>query len=389
MAAYLAAVTYPLCWISYEARNYALYVLCGASAWLFLVRAMKSGRKRDWLGFAALLALTWYSFYYGFYVGVGLATFFFLSRPNAAQLRRFLCASSISVLLYAPWIPALIRQISAVQGWADRAHPPSWSTVELLRACGRAVSLYGPWNPLGHDVDCLFSFLPYTETLFAALGIMLAIFAMRRFPFDNISAHSEKTRRFFWATWACGLAFILSSQFTALVGAYARLKYTVFLGVAWSALVALALSCVRPRLRSVAFCGLVVIGTFSQYYLARVRPTDDWRGAATLVDRGVREGECVVTNGPSESRPYLHYTRLSEPPPIYRATGGAQRRLDSLVEEVNTYRGVWLIWDCRLAREPHSPRIEKNLRESGYRRVLSRDFPRRLRVAYYRKTVAP
>ncbi|WP_428564476.1 MAG: glycosyltransferase family 39 protein [Solidesulfovibrio sp. DCME] len=108
---------------SREARPYALYLLCALLGLYFLLRAMDSGRRRDWLGFALANAAMFYASY------LAAATFFAegcivcgraaLSwRHDRAGAWRLLgqaaLAAALVLLAYLPWLPGHLFQVRTI-----------------------------------------------------------------------------------------------------------------------------------------------------------------------------------------------------------------------------------------------------------------------------------
>ncbi|MEL7641704.1 MAG: glycosyltransferase family 39 protein [Solidesulfovibrio sp.] len=109
---------------SREARPYALYLLCALLGLFFLLRAMDSGRRRDWLGFVLANAAMFYASY------LASATFFaegclvcgraaLTWRHDRAGARRLLgraaLAAALVLLAYLPWLPGHLFQVRTIQ----------------------------------------------------------------------------------------------------------------------------------------------------------------------------------------------------------------------------------------------------------------------------------
>ncbi|MFP5259358.1 MAG: glycosyltransferase family 39 protein [Acidobacteriota bacterium] len=114
---------------SREARPYALYLLCALTALLFLLRAMDSGRRRDWAGFVVANSLMFYASYLasatfaaqGMVVLARAWTLRRAGRPDAAKtmLVQAGLAAGLVLAAYAPWIPAHLFQLRTIHGVSE------------------------------------------------------------------------------------------------------------------------------------------------------------------------------------------------------------------------------------------------------------------------------
>jgi mannosyltransferase len=82
VVAALAAVNPALVWYSQEARSYAMVVLLGALSLLFLVRAVRSGSKRDTAWWAVTGALALLTHYFAGFLVAGEALWLLASHPR-------------------------------------------------------------------------------------------------------------------------------------------------------------------------------------------------------------------------------------------------------------------------------------------------------------------
>ncbi|WP_300161543.1 glycosyltransferase family 39 protein [Solidesulfovibrio sp.] len=129
---------------SREARPYALYLLCALAGFLFLLRAMDSGRRRDWAGFVLANAAMFYASYLasatfaaeGLIVCGRAALLWRADRPAARRLcRDAALAAGLVVLAYLPWVPGHLFQVRTIHSdgpTGDRFASAGFSAV--LRA---------------------------------------------------------------------------------------------------------------------------------------------------------------------------------------------------------------------------------------------------------------
>lgn len=365
IAAVLAAITHPLCWTSYEARNYALHILLGALAWLFLILALKRDGRLNWVLFAVCLAGTWYSFYYGFYVAIGLGIFFLAMRPNKRQFIFFSMAALGAIVIFLPWIPVLLEQMGRVESWADRAVPPSWTILGLIRLSAHAVALHGPWNPFG-TTTASFLGLPTTETIFLILLMIFGLFIFRRWPFHHDMDIDPWSRRGIWATLMAGMSYLMASHYAALAGTYVWLKYLTFIGIFWSVSAALILQCMRRRPQIILLVVLVVAGTVGGGYRAFHRTTPEWREAVTLVETEFIEGDNVIANNLGLLAFHHYGLQVLAAGVIHDARWDGR-----LVEPFSGDGRVWVLSNARWGESEDTFRktVSEHLIRMGYQRV--------------------
>lgn len=104
LAAALWTLQPALIWHAQDARPYAIWVTVSTcAAWLAL-RALKRGRRLDWLLYVLAATLAAYLYYLELFVLVAVNLYAFLSyQRHGAVLRRWLVAQLLIGLLLAPW----------------------------------------------------------------------------------------------------------------------------------------------------------------------------------------------------------------------------------------------------------------------------------------------
>ena len=104
MAAALCTLQPALIWHAQDARPYAIWVTVSTcAAWLAL-RALRRGRRLDWLLYILAATLAAYLYYLEFFLLVALNLYAFLSNlRHGPVLRRWLTAQLLVGLLLAPW----------------------------------------------------------------------------------------------------------------------------------------------------------------------------------------------------------------------------------------------------------------------------------------------
>jgi 4-amino-4-deoxy-L-arabinose transferase-like glycosyltransferase len=121
VAAIFAAVAPFAIWYSQEARMYSLFMLFATVAVWMQVRAVRDGRKRDWVFYAlASAALVWTQYFAALFVGVqqlAFLAYIVKRRTDRAPVRPLLigwiASGALIVLLLAPLVPFALDQFAA------------------------------------------------------------------------------------------------------------------------------------------------------------------------------------------------------------------------------------------------------------------------------------
>ena len=135
LAAFLAAISQSQIWLAQDVRNqYTLALFFGALATVLLTRFLApqttfrrlgaSGKLGLWLAYAATAVLTVYSHYYG--VFMLLAHGLYLWPQTAGRVRRlgtWALSGATAVLLFAPWLLAMWRNLLAAGQLSEPAKP--------------------------------------------------------------------------------------------------------------------------------------------------------------------------------------------------------------------------------------------------------------------------
>jgi hypothetical protein len=309
-AAFLAAVTWPLVWTSFEARNYATMNAFSALAWLATVAALQRGAWWRWGLVAVALAASWYSFYYAAHAAVALGVFVLLARPRARDLAGLAAAGAIALALFAPWMPYLGRQMERVtpslSGGIVHFEPDAASVGAVLEDLGVDGT---PW-----------AFLGVRGTVaVAALALGAAAFVLLRRRGGSRAAPSPAGADRPWARATVGLfvAFAAAVVVLGMAGAPVRERYLAYGGVISSVLLAIALARARPVVAFAVVAGVVVLlGAASARHRARKHWVQDWRAAAAWIEARAREGDTVGSIAWWTKYPVEFYVRASGPPDV-------------------------------------------------------------------------
>lgn len=127
-----------------EARQYGLWTVLIAAAGAALLRALRTGRTRDWRLYAAMMTIGLYS-HMLFLLMVPLHGLYALldqriGRPGRGSIARpWLTATGVAVVLFLPWLSLVALQSELVQQYtAWMARPVG--TLSLLEAWGQHLT---------------------------------------------------------------------------------------------------------------------------------------------------------------------------------------------------------------------------------------------------------
>ena len=156
--ALLLALSYHHIWFSQNARGYTGMALFSTLGFFYFLHGLKDNKWRDWLCFAAAMAATIFTHLTGafFFVTLGLVWLVLcLTGWRQGTLRRdllvkpfcgFLIGGLVTLAVYAPVLPSLLRTVSAVAA-TSAADPmqeyqnPLWTAYEAIRT---GVGAAGP-----------------------------------------------------------------------------------------------------------------------------------------------------------------------------------------------------------------------------------------------------
>ena len=113
ISAFILAINHQQIYFSQEARMYGMLVTLTLLSALFLLRALSSNKAAYWAGFAITNAALLYAHYFSFFILFfeGLYVLIYWQKYKKSLKQIFFSAAAIFIL-YLPWIPALINQLT-------------------------------------------------------------------------------------------------------------------------------------------------------------------------------------------------------------------------------------------------------------------------------------
>lgn len=268
---------------SRQARMYGLLALVSLAAVFALERACERGRRLDWLVYATLAAAAMYTHLYGLFIPVIAFALIWTRRWDRMTVRRALFSHLGILLVYVPWLPSLWRQVS-------EHHTPHLDRPGVLDVL-RSFYYFSFGQPL--SVAATPHLIRWALSLIFAGLLVLGLCAVWR-------------RRSVWVFYLIlplGLAYLISF----IKPAYFAGRYDMMVFPAWTLLVAVGFTTVRPLALRWAI-GTAVIGLMLwplSLYLRSVTNERPWNDIADLIVKQAEVGDVIIFTG--LSRPPVQY----------------------------------------------------------------------------------
>ncbi len=351
LAAALLAAAHPFqVYYSQEARMYMLLAVLTAGAMLALVQLLRRGRGSRVALFSLVLleAAGLYTHYSFLFIVLVLTLAYLLwwelnwnqARGSRGILRWGLAQAAV-VLLYLPWLPTAVRQVT------------SWPAPEQTTAFFPALVNTWLWLVLGPTIK-----LGETAIALPVAGVLAAVgvFSLGAARWASSLPRKEAAVKRRAARWAAGLLLLwlgLPVLLMFVLGLYreAYLKFLLITTPAITLLLACSMALPAPtittethRVTRVAFYALrfaiyasVVLlpsnVALQNYYDAPAYARDDYRAIAAYVRAVGRPGDAVLLNAPGQQEVFGYYYPGNSPGdlPVYPLPEG--RPLDPAATE--------------------------------------------------------
>lgn len=292
-----------LIWYSQEARSYAMLVLFGALSFLFFLRALDSGRKRELALWALSSALALLSHYFAFFL-VGIEAVWLLIALRD-RWRVVLPALAGVGLVGAALLPLIAAQANPNHiGWIEES-----GLGTRFFQTGVSFLIGETGHVIGEPPRVHYALLPLVGVAVAAIALL--------------AIGSRRERRRAGIALAVGLGVLALAGAAALIGKdYVVERNLLPALVPLAAVVALGLGAVRAR-----FAGVLVAVALCAYWLAfdvHVAATPnlqrpDFRGAAKAL--GPAQGARAIVSWRLAGDPLRWYLKDDG----MRWFGGAER----------------------------------------------------------------
>jgi uncharacterized membrane protein len=336
IAACFAAVSPFQIEFAQEARMYALLAWLSVLSLYFFVRCLSArgpwtrGRWALGAGYVVSTTLMMYTQAYSVFIIAAetlvlVTTMVGSTTESRRTAKQCALALAISVILFLPWLPTLLRQVFQVQRgfWI-----PQQTTGSFV---GMFVSYAGS-EPLAWILSVL-----------AVVGVALSLIARDQ---RGMSRHVMLPVSLLWLACPIVLPFVISRISEPIF----LPKYTIAGSLAFLVFAARAVTLVPSR--AAAFGVVAMVGWLSwmplREYYGTVRKVP-WREAVATFDRAARPGDVVLLNQSYTEIPFNYYSRRSDlvKVPFLKdvpMAGLTTRTIDQfLIVTVAGHDRVWLV----------------------------------------------
>jgi mannosyltransferase len=331
---------------SQEARMYGLLTLTALLSWWALWRAVTDDRVRTWAAYAAAVAATLYTHYFGFFVVGGQFVWLLWRRTPPGAWRRWFYAGAGALMLFLPWVPSFIQQLATGRGWpAHRVPLAPALLVDTLAAMVVGRPILDPGGPRIPTVEVSGSAI-VAVIGFAAVAVLIAAALRSR-------AYSNDVKKLLVCAAAAPLLLALGMSVGLNVFAP---RYMLFIGPPLALLVGAGVAALwagprRARWPAVLLLALVVwpnaVGTLGFYRQPRL-DVFDWRMVSRRLAARSQESDAIVFL-PGFSRIPVNYyfrgrqVRLALTPDGDDVVGPGGARLPAVVAVVSEHPRVWIL----------------------------------------------
>jgi mannosyltransferase len=353
LAAALLAVNPFQVWHAQDVRNYTVWPALSMASLVFLLLALREGRRRYWVGYTGLALLSIYTHYYDLFVLLFQNLFllalvvFYRRRKEISRerLRRPVYSWLASqAFLAASFVPWLIYGSSRLTAVTEGSSPPLW---EVFSRCLTAFNV-------GETVPAAFRMA--TLPLLLVLVVVGLTWAFRKDRY-----HATFLILYVVVPSLCIFAaaqvrpLFRERYLNAIAPAY-------YLTISWALVFARQL---LPRWRNiplalgVAFLGLSAGYSLHNYYHDyRYQKSPDWKGLTEYLAREARPGDVIILNYPDPT--FSYYYRGRAPSHILpRGPLSDQEKVETgstLGEISRNYQRIWFfpLTDERWDREGYA-----------------------------------
>lgn len=302
LSALLMAVSEFQIFYSQETRYYSLFELSTLLSFLLFLRAIRRGRRLDFVLCTLSTWLVMGTHAFGLFVLVGQNLYVILRWTRLARVRKrwILCQLIALTLILPPFLPLLVQLVS------------TWRLPEGLRLIQQAQARPSPFQMLYRFVFPTRADRPWSTIIsiwvgagaFFALWLFVASVAggkrRRDIAVKELSVAAEALARQrdqllllgCWLASALGLPYILAQA----VQLKFFERYAISAAPAICLLLALGISSLRPvvpELISFAALGIVIAPGLQYYYATPLK--QQWREAAVFVQENGQAGDVIVS----------------------------------------------------------------------------------------------
>jgi hypothetical protein len=289
IAAWLTAVSPVAIWASREARAYILLHLLALLGFWALLRARETGSATLWALYGVCAAAAAYTHYYAVFLlaSFGLVALLPSPVPPWKNVLGYGLASSLALLLFAPWLPVLVAGRQGLAGYAAEVNRFATANSHPAKSLLYLWARSDPPGMLGAAAEALVPGRSFTWLSLLGLCVLLAC-TMR-------SARAEPGRSALLPWLVAGLvptALAVASHYlgNVIIGS----RYVAFSGLFLAVPLAVLLSGGGRLLVWGGVLGSLCLGVAGVQPLYD-RPGSQLREAVFYIDEKAKVGDCVAT----------------------------------------------------------------------------------------------
>jgi len=276
---------------SQEARMYSLMTVLVLLSYYFFLKLVAEYNINNSVGYITATTLLIYTHYYGFftilaqniYVGILLLK---SKDKSKIDVRKWISLQFLLILLYLPWITALIEGVNKIQG--------------------------GFWIPEPNLLELVKTFYIFSGSslliLLFSISSLFAIFKIQRL---NLNV-SKDSKQYLLLTWLLSPIIIplIISKFTQ---PFYHFKYTIAASLAFYILVAAGVKNLRSRNIKLIVISLIVLFSLMNVagYYSEINK-ERWRNAANLIDSNAQAGDLLLFNAGNTRGSYDYYSKRDD-----------------------------------------------------------------------------
>lgn len=364
ISAFILAINHQHIYYSQEFRMYSLVILLASLSVYFLFKALKEGWKIYWIGYVASIILLLYTHYYGIFIL--LFEYIYLLaywRVNIKFTKQIVIASFSIALLYLPYLPVLIKQISISSGFGRLFGKPS-----LLRL-GEVYFSFNSYispdlqtrislingNPWGITLSgwFLISTVLLIGTLLFFLFVIGVLFSNRRFGIKKVM-DNRYALLLLWLLIPVIIPFIISYLIPSS-SIFGPNKYAMFASPAYYLIVSQGFL-VFKKFQNPLLVLLVVLSIIPlySYYLNFDKP--QYKEVANYLKDNLKEGEMIFVHAANTILPLGYYSDLENIEGI--------KDVDQLKDLAANRNSLWIVLSMERYSDPKG--TIKNYLDSHY-----------------------
>lgn len=363
VSAFLLSINYMHIRYSQEARTYSLIILLTMLTVFFLLKALRKKRALYWCAYVVSSAMLIYSHYFGFFILFFEYLFLVIFWKDYKNSLHGIIISAIGIfLLYAPWLPALIRQMSdsklliyllgknvALDFARIFIQFNSWFTPDLETRNALSNLYHYSYNSLGNFFMASFVGLLTIASILAFTSIMGWYF------FKAITFKKNYIILLMWFLVPLLIPIMLTFLFPN-TPVFGFIQHVLFVSPAYYLIVA------NGILKSKKFQSIIILlsilSLLPLYSYYSNFDKEQWREAAQYLKLNREAGELVVTFVPNNVLPLGYYYKEMD-----KVTG--VKNVDDLKLKIKRENSIWLLYASEIFRDPEG--TIKNYLDTNYK----------------------